>query len=218
MLLLVTAAVRGRHRPAGHGSDAISPASPLCLMVPDHPHAPDPDRSRRATTLPIRNIKSCVLQTLRVAAAAAAQLAVGACATVGATDATPSGTAGGAATAHAPVVSGGGAAATQVPVTLVIGTPVRLDDGTTVTLRDVTDDTRCPSDATCLWAGDATLTIAVTPPHGTTEVVILHTGLADAQSATVAGRRLTLERLEPLPTTARPVERPQYRAFFAIST
>lgn len=100
-------------------------------------------------------------------------------------------------------------------VTLAIGAPVRLDDGTTLTLRDVTDDSRCPSDATCFWAGDATLTIAVTPPKGTTEVVVLHTGLADAQSATVAGRRLTLERLDPVPTSARPVERPQYRALLA---
>lgn len=164
---------------------------------------PEAGRLGNRLTPSIRDIKSRIAQT-RALLALVLLVGTTACASTEATAAAPD---------HASQAP----SSTDSRVTLPIGATVRLDGGTALTLRDVSDDSRCPSDATCFWAGDATLTIAVTPPKGTTEVVVLHTGLADAQSATVAGRRLTLERLEPEPTTARPVERPHYRAVLATS-
>jgi len=130
------------------------------------------------------------------------------------------------------IVAGGACAATsvaaprpapalataEVVVTLRIGESVTPDGlGATVTLVDVTDDSRCPSDATCVWAGDATVTLRVAAPDAAAATIALHTGQADRGSAVVAGRRLTLTRLDPLPTAGQPVPREGYRAAIAIS-
>ncbi|MFI0352764.1 hypothetical protein [Actinomadura sp. 9N407] len=46
---------------------------------------------------------------------------------------------------------------------LAIGDTARLQGtGLTVTLRGVRDDSRCPEDVDCGWAGDATVIVAVT--------------------------------------------------------
>ncbi|GAA3960225.1 hypothetical protein GCM10023085_48440 [Actinomadura viridis] len=47
--------------------------------------------------------------------------------------------------------------------TLAIGGTARLPEaGLTVTLRDVRNDGRCPSDVECYWQGDATVVVGVT--------------------------------------------------------
>jgi ketosteroid isomerase-like protein len=89
---------------------------------------------------------------------------------------------------------------------------------TTVTFTEVSDDSRCPTNVTCVWAGDAAVTLRVQPATGAAEVVTLHTGLANAQSATAAGLRLTLERLEPRPTFGKTFDRSAYVATIAIAT
>jgi len=149
------------------------------------------------------NLKSRLNQT--VAAAAVVLLGAGpACATTVA----PGGT--------SPSPSDG--AGRQTTVTLAIGEPVRLESGAVVTLRDVTDDSRCPADAECVWAGDAAVTIGVKPSRAATEALVtLHTGRADRRSAATAGLQITLERLDPTPQSGRAIERPQYRASVAIS-
>lgn len=206
MHLLTMAGVRGRHRPVGHASDGIFAASSLSRMVNLFTHGPSHGHQQRAATPRDRDRKSRLRQTL-VLLAMAGPCASGACA---ATTTTAT------STAPTPAASAAGGLS-DTRVTLAIGAPVRLDDGTTVTLRDVTDDSRCPSDATCIWAGDATLTLAVEPRGGRAEIVTLHSGQAEGRSAVAAGVRLTLERLDPEPTAARPVERPHYRAVLAVS-
>jgi len=106
----------------------------------------------------------------------------------------------------------------EVVVTLRIGESITPDGlRATVTLLDVTDDSRCPSDATCVWAGDATVTVRVETPDADAAAVALHTGLADRRTAEASGLRLTLSRLDPLPVAGQPVPREGYRAAIAIS-
>ena len=103
-------------------------------------------------------------------------------------------------------------------VTLHIGASVTPPGSTTVvTFTEVSDDSRCPTNVTCVWAGDVAVTLRVQPAKGAAEVVTLHTGLANAQSATAAGLRLRLERLEPSPTFGKPLDRGAYVATIAIA-
>jgi len=88
---------------------------------------------------------------------------------------------------------------------------------TVVTFTEVSDDSRCPTNVACVWAGDAAVTLRVQPVKGAAEVVTLHTGLANAQSATAAGLRLRLERLEPRPTFGKGIDRNAYVATIAIT-
>ncbi len=104
-------------------------------------------------------------------------------------------------------------------IALRIGESVTPPKSTTiVTLTEVSDDSRCPTNVTCVWAGDAAVTLRVQPAKGATEVVTLHTGLANGQSATAAGLRLRLERLEPRPTFGKTLDRSAYVATIAIAT
>lgn len=105
----------------------------------------------------------------------------------------------------------------EVVVTLRIGESM-TPPGTkaVVTVIDVSDDSRCPVDATCVWAGDATVTLRVQPAAGAAESVSLHIGLADSRSATVAGLHLRLEGLEPARRSDQPIERDQYRVALAV--
>ena len=108
--------------------------------------------------------------------------------------------------------------AAETLVTLRIGESVTPPRSTTVvTLTDVSDDSRCPTDATCVWAGDATVSLRIQPAKGPVETVALHLNRPDARSATAAGLRLRLERLEPAPQTGRPIERGRYLAAIVIS-
>ena len=120
--------------------------------------------------------------------------------------------------ASIPDRSGAATAATAATsATLAIGASVTLPDGVVARLADVTGDSRCPDDANCVWAGDATVTVVLTPPRGAPETIALHTGVAGQESAVAAGWRVTLERLDPAPSATRPVERPHYRAALAFS-
>ncbi len=115
-----------------------------------------------------------------------------------------------------PVVTAQDAAETVAA--LHIGESITPPGSTTVvTLTDVADDSRCPTGAHCIWAGDATVTLRVQPAKGAAETVALHINRADARSATVAGLRLRLEHLDPAPQAGRAIERGAYVAAIVIS-
>lgn len=108
--------------------------------------------------------------------------------------------------------------AAETVATLHIGESVTPPGSTTVvTLTDVSDDSRCPTGANCIWAGDATVTLRVQPAKGAAENVALQINRADARSATAAGLRFRLERLDPAPQVERAIERGAYVAAIAIS-
>ena len=87
-------------------------------------------------------------------------------------------------------------------------THVRIpSDTTTVRFVAVTSDSRCPSDAQCVWAGDAAVVFLV----GGTQQVTLHTN-EGANSVLVAGRLLTLVSLAPVPKAGSPIAQADYVA------
>jgi hypothetical protein len=73
----------------------------------------------------------------------------------------------------------------------------------------VLNDSRCPIDAVCVWAGDATAQIELTAPGGRTGTVELHTP-GDPKSATWNGVEITLLELQPAPRAGEPTRPAAY--------
>lgn len=110
------------------------------------------------------------------------------------------------------VVAACGAQSTEptfgVETGLKMNAVVRIpDDTTTVRFTAVTSDSRCPSNAQCVWAGDATVVFLV----GGTQQVALHTEAGNT-SAIIAGRKITLLRLAPTPAVGKAIAQGDYVA------
>jgi hypothetical protein len=87
-----------------------------------------------------------------------------------------------------------------------------------ITFERVSSDSRCPSDAKCIWEGDAVVVLRVSGDGSGTEVLELHANRRFAQQGEAHGVRVTLERLDPYPTTERPVSADMYVAHLRIAT
>ena len=90
---------------------------------------------------------------------------------------------------------------------------VSIPEGKSVSIRGtdlvvlferVLNDSRCPSDAQCVTAGDATVVVAAATGGAAARRYELHTD-EGAQDAVHGQFRLTLIGLKPVPSTARPV-------------
>jgi len=94
----------------------------------------------------------------------------------------------------------------------VNGTNVRL------TFDRVSEDSRCPTDVTCVWEGDAVvvLKVKVEAEEATREV---HTQGGDPRSrkAPVGDYVVTLVRLEPAPRSTATIEASAYRATLIVA-
>lgn len=62
----------------------------------------------------------------------------------------------------------------------------------------VTDDSRCPTRAECVWAGDGAVLLEIAPQDGDAYELTLHT-LLDPKVASLGGVELSLVRLDPYP-------------------
>lgn len=89
--------------------------------------------------------------------------------------------------------------------------------GVTLTLTDVRDDSRCPVDVSCVWAGDAAVVLAVTPDGGRAREVVLHLANDDARAAEVAGVRIHLGSLRPERQATTTIRRDEYRVSLSLS-
>jgi hypothetical protein len=88
--------------------------------------------------------------------------------------------------------------------------------GTDAALRfeAVAADSRCPADALCITAGDATAVFTLTRQGASTNLS-LHTA-GEGRRSTVEGFTLTLLRLDPYPHAGRPVSPADYRASLRV--
>ena len=92
------------------------------------------------------------------------------------------------------------------------GTNVRL------TFERVSGDSRCPSDVTCVWEGDAVvvLKVRVESTEVTREV---HTqgGEPRSRKAPAGDYVVTLVRLDPYPRSTEPIDPAAYRATLVVA-
>ena len=96
-------------------------------------------------------------------------------------------------------------------VTLRVGETTFVDN-IEIRFSGVLEDSRCPTDVQCVWAGNAQAALGVGPPRGTqgpTEQVLLNTSEAD-KSGEAWGLRVTLVDLTPAPKSTQPIPPESY--------
>jgi len=106
----------------------------------------------------------------------------------------------------------------------VVGKPFELNAGSVSTLPDgarlrfegVQSDSRCPIDAVCVWAGDATITVTLNPARGSTESREMHTQPTGSQIS-YATYTITLTALAPYPRSSREIPAAGYVATFVVA-
>ncbi|MES2921345.1 MAG: hypothetical protein V4819_07355 [Verrucomicrobiota bacterium] len=113
--------------------------------------------------------------------------------------------------------------------TLRVGETLQYDRGLKITFLAVRNDSRCPIDAQCLWAGDAEVVLRVKAGNQEPRKVILHTnlkprvvvipakvfpeGMAGIPKSYVIGPAI----LKPLPSTEKKLLQSDYRLKLNIS-
>jgi hypothetical protein len=93
---------------------------------------------------------------------------------------------------------------------LLAGTAVEL------TMLDVINDSRCPADVVCVWAGNAEVRFRVHAGAADT-TVSLHT-MQEPRAVTVEGVRIELTNLAPPTHAGAPIPAAEYRARVRWST
>ena len=115
-----------------------------------------------------------------------------------------------------------GSSSPTKPETFDVGEEFTLAPGASGAARDgsfevrfvgVTEDSRCPSDAQCIWAGEVKLTLAL--KAGGNEVP--EREVKEAESTTLAGRKLTVVRVLPYPVSTKRIAPDDYRATFRVA-
>jgi hypothetical protein len=86
------------------------------------------------------------------------------------------------------------------------------DDGLRVTFAAVVEDSRCPTDAICVWAGQVVVEVRAGRDGSEGEA----RRLKPEEFVDVDGYRLTLVRVEPHPSSAEPTPPSRYRATFLV--
>ena len=90
---------------------------------------------------------------------------------------------------------------------------VARDGGLELTLVGVTEDSRCPTDVTCVWAGEVKVKIALSAGSsnaGEREV-------REEESTTFADRQVAVVRVRPRPVSTGRIAPEDYRVTFRVS-
>jgi hypothetical protein len=96
------------------------------------------------------------------------------------------------------------------------GTSAILSDGLKVTFDGVRADSRCPMDALCVWAGDATVAVRLSQPPATQAERALHTDLTGSE-AQYLSYVIKLVALAPYPRSDRQIRPVDYVATLTVA-
>ena len=101
-------------------------------------------------------------------------------------------------------------------VTLAVGQTATISGaGISIRCIAVPNDSRCPGNAICVTAGDATIVIEVLPPDAGRSQYDLHT--ADMKPVKHGGVTIALLQLDPYPFVARPIQPGDYRVTLRVT-
>ena len=102
------------------------------------------------------------------------------------------------------------------PFDLKAGAVSVLPDGARLRFERVQSDSRCPMDALCVWAGDATISVTLNPARGATESREMHTQPTGSQIS-YANYTITLTALAPYPRSSQEIRAVDYIATFVVA-
>jgi hypothetical protein len=95
---------------------------------------------------------------------------------------------------------------------LKIGKSVSIKDETlTFQFVNVPNDSRCPEDAVCVWAGNAAVIIEISDIKDTLNTV------ANPSEITYGSYKITLSKLSPYPKVGVPINTSQYVGQFVVT-
>jgi hypothetical protein len=102
------------------------------------------------------------------------------------------------------------------PFGLRAGAAAVLPNGARLTFERVTADSRCPMDAICVWAGDATVAISLSRSGTAAESRELHTQPSGSQIS-YADYTIALTSLSPYPRASQDIRPNDYLATFVVN-
>jgi hypothetical protein len=102
--------------------------------------------------------------------------------------------------------------------TLSVGQRVTLDTvHASLRFLAVSEDSRCPSQVQCVWAGDGAVVLEIAPAAGDAAEDTLHTNPESGpRGIDLSGYDLTLLQLDPYPEIPGEIPPGEYRATFAL--
>jgi hypothetical protein len=105
----------------------------------------------------------------------------------------------------------------QSQMQLRVGQQKSISNGKVrVKFISVTEDSRCPADVDCVWAGNAKVKIQVWVRGGETKIFELNTNGGE-KAGTADAYRVQLESLTPARHSKRKIRQNDYRAAFSIT-
>ena len=88
--------------------------------------------------------------------------------------------------------------------------------GVTVKFLELIEDSRCPTDTNCIWAGNAKIKVEVTKPGHKAKTLTLNTRV-NPQSVLFGGYQIKITGLTPEPRTNIRIRKDGYVATFTIA-
>jgi hypothetical protein len=110
----------------------------------------------------------------------------------------------------------------QEPPAAELGAEITLSPGTSANVKSaemkvrfvaVTEDSRCPRDVTCIWAGEVKVQLEFQTEQGVSRVEIV-----EGRSAEVGSYRVTIVRVEPQPVSTVKIAAPDYRVTLKVDS
>ena len=90
------------------------------------------------------------------------------------------------------------------------------DEGLAIAFLGVQEDSRCPIDVDCIWAGDAEVVLEVVIGRRAAETIVLHSAL-EPKVVVHADHGIRLVELEPDPLSTVPIRQRNYVATLSVS-
>lgn len=101
------------------------------------------------------------------------------------------------------------------PFTLFVREKAQIGD-LQIRFISVPEDSRCPADVECVWAGNAKIVLGVSL-KGSDETVITINSTVDPREALYAGYRIRFVSLKPTPLSGRTINPAEYRVTLIVS-
>jgi hypothetical protein len=81
---------------------------------------------------------------------------------------------------------------------------------------DITEDSRCPKDVTCIWAGQVSCALKLKSGGKAESVKLTQPGLADAGSRQKLGAYTYIFNVEPYPESGREIQKKDYLLLMTV--